>query len=145
VFAGGASYRPDGVHHETDDGSAHGRPRSRPRQVIADKAYSHPSTRQALSARGIAFTSPERRDQVGHGQTAQPIPLDELPARIPSPASTPTMPPRPSCPPVPKAEGGEVTVGLAGVLLAGLRHAASTGLIGLSASRGATAGPTHRS
>jgi transposase len=33
-----------------------GRPRSRPRRVIADKAYSHPSTRCALRARGIAFT-----------------------------------------------------------------------------------------
>jgi pimeloyl-ACP methyl ester carboxylesterase len=63
VFAGGASYRPDGVHHETDDGSGRGRPRSRPRRVIADKADSHPSTRQALRAGGIAFTSPERRDQ----------------------------------------------------------------------------------
>jgi transposase len=31
--------------------------------VLADKAYSHPSTRAALRARGIKFTSPERRDQ----------------------------------------------------------------------------------
>src|SRR5918999_3224509 len=41
-----------------------GRPRRRPRRVIADKAYSHPSTRRALRARGIAFTCPERRDQI---------------------------------------------------------------------------------
>jgi transposase len=43
-----------------------GRPRSRPRRIIADKAYSHPSTRCALRARGIAFTCPERRDQIAH-------------------------------------------------------------------------------
>jgi transposase len=41
-----------------------GRPRSRPRRVIADKAYSHPSTRCALRARGIAFCCPERADQI---------------------------------------------------------------------------------
>ena len=41
-----------------------GRPRRRPRRVIADKAYSHPSTRRALRALRIAFTSPERSDQV---------------------------------------------------------------------------------
>jgi transposase len=41
-----------------------GRPRRRPRRVIADKAYSHPSTRQALRARQIAFTCPERSDQI---------------------------------------------------------------------------------
>jgi transposase len=43
-----------------------GRPRSRPRRVIADKAYSHPSTRQAMRARSIAFTCPERSDQIAH-------------------------------------------------------------------------------
>ncbi len=41
-----------------------GRPRKRPERVLADKAYSHPSTRAALRARGIAFTSPQRRDQI---------------------------------------------------------------------------------
>jgi transposase len=41
-----------------------GRPRKRPRRVIADKAYSHPSTRCALRARHIAFTCPERSDQI---------------------------------------------------------------------------------
>jgi transposase len=40
-----------------------GRPRRRPDRVVADRAYSHPSTRAALRARGIAFTSPERTDQ----------------------------------------------------------------------------------
>jgi transposase len=46
-----------------------GRPRSRPRRVIADRAYSHPSTRQALRARQIAFCCPERRDQTAHRLT----------------------------------------------------------------------------
>ena len=41
-----------------------GRPRSRPDAVIADKAYSHPSTRQAMRDRGIRFTSPEKSDQI---------------------------------------------------------------------------------
>ena len=41
-----------------------GRPRRRPGMVIADRAYSHPSTRQALRARRIAFTCPERSDQI---------------------------------------------------------------------------------
>lgn len=41
-----------------------GRPRRRPERVIADKAYSHPSTRHALHDRAIAFTCPERRDQI---------------------------------------------------------------------------------
>ena len=35
----------------------------------SDKAYSHPSTRAALRRRGIAFTSPERRDQIAHRVT----------------------------------------------------------------------------
>ena len=32
--------------------------------MVADKAYSHPSTRSALRSRGIAFTCPERSDQI---------------------------------------------------------------------------------
>jgi transposase len=43
--------------------SGHGRPRSKPEAVLADKAYSHPSTRAALRKRRIRFTSPERADQ----------------------------------------------------------------------------------
>jgi transposase len=39
------------------------RPRKRPDRVLADKAYSHPSTRTALRQRGIAFTCPEKSDQ----------------------------------------------------------------------------------
>ena len=41
-----------------------GRPRQRPDRVVADKAYSHPSTRTALRSRGIAFTCPEKSDQI---------------------------------------------------------------------------------
>ena len=41
-----------------------GRPRKRPERVLADKAYSHPSTRAALRGRGIRFTSPEKSDQI---------------------------------------------------------------------------------
>ena len=40
-----------------------GRPRSRPTGVVADKAYSHPSTRRMLRGRGIPTTIPERSDQ----------------------------------------------------------------------------------
>src|SRR3712207_1218983 len=40
-----------------------GRPRKRPDHLIADKAYSHPSTRRALRRRGIAHSIPEKRDQ----------------------------------------------------------------------------------
>ena len=46
--------------------SGPGRPRSRPDAVLADKAYSHPSTRAALRARHIRFTSPQRSDQIAH-------------------------------------------------------------------------------
>lgn len=49
-----------------------GRPRSRPQRVIADKAYSHPSTRRALRARRIAFTCPERSDQVARRKAKGP-------------------------------------------------------------------------
>jgi transposase len=40
-----------------------GRPRKSPDHLIADKAYSHPSTRAALRRRGIGVTIPERWDQ----------------------------------------------------------------------------------
>ncbi|MFC4943136.1 transposase [Pseudonocardia sp. GCM10023141] len=41
-----------------------GRPRKRPERVLADKACSDPSIRTALRRRGIAFTSPEKSDQI---------------------------------------------------------------------------------
>jgi transposase len=43
-----------------------GRPRSRPDTIIADKAYSHPSTRTALRSKGIRVVIPERSDQIHH-------------------------------------------------------------------------------
>jgi transposase len=43
-----------------------GRPRKRPEHLIADRAYSHPSTRRALRRRGIAHTLPEKCDQKAH-------------------------------------------------------------------------------
>jgi transposase len=45
-----------------------GRPRKRPDRVIADKAYSHPSTRSALRARQVGFVCPERSDQIARRQ-----------------------------------------------------------------------------
>ena len=47
-----------------------GRPRSRPAAVLADKAYSHPSTRRALRARRTRFVSPERSDQAARRKAA---------------------------------------------------------------------------
>lgn len=41
-----------------------GRPRSRPDALVADKAYSHPSTRDALRRMGITTVIPQRRDQI---------------------------------------------------------------------------------
>jgi transposase len=43
-----------------------GRPRCRPEVVILDKAYSHPSTREAMRRRGIRMICPERDDQITH-------------------------------------------------------------------------------
>lgn len=45
---------------------AGGRTRSRPDCVIADKAYSHPSTRLALRRRGIRVVIPEKSDQISY-------------------------------------------------------------------------------
>ena len=41
-----------------------GRPRRRPDAVMADKAYSHPSTRAALRRRRIPAVIPQRSDQI---------------------------------------------------------------------------------
>lgn len=38
----------------------------RPEHLLADKAYSHPSTRRELRHRRVPHTIPERRDQVEH-------------------------------------------------------------------------------
>ncbi len=42
------------------------RPRCRPQVLIADKAYSHASTRILLRARGIRAVIPQRSDQIAH-------------------------------------------------------------------------------
>jgi transposase len=42
------------------------RPRSRPAVLVADKAYSHPSTRTALRSRRIRTVIPERSDQAAY-------------------------------------------------------------------------------
>jgi transposase len=42
------------------------RPRRRPEVLIADKAYSHPSTRTLLRERGIRTVIPQRADQIAH-------------------------------------------------------------------------------
>lgn len=47
-----------------------GRPRSRPQAVLADKAYSHPSTRAALRKRRIQLVTPERSDQIARRKAA---------------------------------------------------------------------------
>ena len=49
-----------------------GRPRCRPERLLADKAYSHPSTRAALRARGIKATIPERDDQLARRRARGP-------------------------------------------------------------------------
>jgi transposase len=41
-----------------------GRPRTRPRRVLADKAYGSRSNRACLRRRGIGCTIPEKADQV---------------------------------------------------------------------------------
>ena len=46
-----------------------GRPRSRPDTLIADKAYSPPSTRLLLRARRIRTVIPQRSDQIAYRQT----------------------------------------------------------------------------
>lgn len=43
-----------------------GRPRTRPDVVVADKAYSHPSTRTALRRKHIKAVIPQRSDQIEH-------------------------------------------------------------------------------
>jgi transposase len=51
----------DGICVAKPDGKGH--PRRRPTRLLADKGYSHPSTRRLLRQRGIPHCIPERRDQ----------------------------------------------------------------------------------
>jgi transposase len=43
-----------------------GRPRKRPRRLLADKGFSYPKCRRVLRRRGISHMIPERRDQRAH-------------------------------------------------------------------------------
>ena len=47
-------------------------------ELLADKAYSHPSTRRELGTRGVTHTIPERKDQIARreakGPDAEPAP-----------------------------------------------------------------------
>src|SRR3954452_14598113 len=49
-----------------------GRARRRPDHLLADKGYSHPSTRRELRRRGIGHTIPERRDQQANRTAKSP-------------------------------------------------------------------------
>lgn len=51
------------------DRTAPGRPRSRPQAVVADKAYSHASSRATMGRRKAQFISPEKADQTRHRAT----------------------------------------------------------------------------
>jgi transposase len=55
-----------------------GRPRKRPDRLLADKGYSHPSTRRVLRQRGIPHTIPERDDQRARraGRPGRPLAFD---------------------------------------------------------------------
>lgn len=50
----------------------HGRPRTRPDRVLADKAYSSRAIRAHLRSRGIGSVIPEPDDQKGHRQRRGP-------------------------------------------------------------------------
>lgn len=50
----------DAIHVAKPGG---GRARQRPERLLADRGYSHPSTRRRLRQRGIPCCIPERRDQ----------------------------------------------------------------------------------
>lgn len=47
--------------------SGRGRPRLRPKRVVADKGYSSPSFRRYLRRRGLRYTIPRRTDQARGG------------------------------------------------------------------------------
>jgi transposase len=65
-----------------------GRPRKRPDALLADKAYSHPSTREALRGRRIPTVIPQRSDQIAARQKRG---LD--PVRLFQPTSSPLFRP----------------------------------------------------
>ena len=53
-----------------------GRPRKRPDHLVADRGYSHPSTRALLRRRGVAHTIPERADQRARRRRGRPPRFD---------------------------------------------------------------------
>ncbi|WP_417564336.1 IS5 family transposase [Microbacterium sp.] len=55
---------------------AHGRPRSRPDRVMADKGYPSKANRAWLREQGIAATIPEREDQIAHRRKKPGRPID---------------------------------------------------------------------
>src|SRR4051794_41850549 len=63
-----------------------GRPRQRPDRVVADKAYSHPSTRPARAGGEIASTGPGRSTRTARRRPRAP------PAGRPPPSTTATHP-----------------------------------------------------
>jgi len=69
--------------------------RRRPDCVIADKAYSHPSTRAALRRWGIRVVIPERRDQIAH-RAAKGRAGDDHRASMPGSTATATLSNEPS-------------------------------------------------
>ncbi len=54
----------------------HGRPRTRPDRVMADKGYPSRANRAWLRERGIAATIPERDDQIAHRRKRRGRPID---------------------------------------------------------------------
>ena len=60
-------------------------------ELLADKAYSHPSTRRELDKRGIAHTIPERKDQIARrdAQRFEPAHQPRYPLAQLAPAAAP--------------------------------------------------------
>jgi transposase len=69
--------------------SGPGRPRQRPDRVVADKAYSHPSTRQALRRRGIRVVIPNAATR-SPTAPARVEPVGALPTSTPTSTETAT-------------------------------------------------------
>lgn len=58
-----------------------GRPRARPRRVLADKGYPSKANRSWLREHGIAATIPERDDQIAHRRRKPGRPIEFGPAQ----------------------------------------------------------------
>ena len=53
-----------------------GRPRTRPRQLLGDKAYSSPRIRRYCRRRGIRAVIPRRKDELRRGRPGRPPGFD---------------------------------------------------------------------